>query len=93
MFVVVFYGDEPRGYAEFQTSISQSRTLVLVGTSMSLHYTINAVHAFLRRESNPCLIIVDYEPEIVWMRIMRNYIELANVELIKCNFRDLSAHL
>jgi hypothetical protein len=87
MFVVVFYGEYPKGYHEFQTSMLQSRVLVLVGTSMSLKYTIDAVNAFLRRESHPCLIIVDYEPEIVWMKIMRNHTGLANVELIKCNFR------
>ena len=92
MFVVVFYGDEPKGYNEFKNSVLQSRALVLVGTSMSLDYTRDAVNAFLRRGSHPCLIIVDYEPEIIWMRIMRNHTGLANVELIKCNFQ-LSTHL
>jgi hypothetical protein len=87
VFVVVFYGEHPKGHTEFQTSMLQSRTLVLVGTSMSLKYTLDAVNAFLRRESHPRLIIVDHEPESVWMRIMRNHTGLAKVELIKCDFR------
>ena len=84
---MVFYGENTKGSIELQKSVSQSKTFVLVGTSMLLYHTIEAVHAFLRRESYPRLIIVDQEPESVWMRIMRNYHGLANVELIKCNFR------